>query len=409
MMQTYLVGGSVRDRLLGLPVKDRDWVVVGSDIDQMLNLGFQPVGKDFPVFLHPKTHEEYALARTERKTGKGYKGFTVFADPNVTLEQDLLRRDLTINAIAETETGELIDPFNGQADLKNKLLRHVSPAFIEDPVRVLRIARFAARFDFKVADETKQLIEQMVLNQELDNLVPERVWQELSKALMTDKPSRFFTSLRACSALPTLFPEIDALFGVPQPEKWHPEIDTGLHVMLVLDKAAELSNDIMVRFAALSHDLGKGTTPKDILPSHYGHEQRGVVLTKVMSERLRIPKDISHFAMKMAEFHSHMHRLFDMNAEAILALLEGLDVFRRPERASQFATACEADYQGRTGFEEKSPPAKSLFLACYDVTKQVIAKPFVDAGITGNAISEAIREQRINQIALTCEQFQKIS
>ena len=406
-MQTYLVGGSVRDKLLGLPVKDRDWVVVGSDIDEMLNLGFTPVGKDFPVFLHPQTHEEYALARTERKTGNGYKGFTVFADPEVTLEQDLLRRDLTINAIAQSEQGELIDPFNGQADLKNKLLRHVSPAFIEDPVRVLRIARFAARFDFKIAEETKQLIEQMVINGELENLVPERVWQELSKALMTDQPSRFFTSLQECSALKVLFPEVDALFGVPQPAKWHPEIDTGVHVMLVLDKAAELSDDICVRFAALSHDLGKGTTPKEILPSHYGHEKRGVELTKNLSQRLRVPNDISAFAMKMAEFHSHMHKMFEMKAATILELLEGLDVFRRPERAQKFAIACDADYQGRTGFENKTTPARALFLECYNATKQVIAKPFVEAGLKGTAISDAIREQRIKQIKLICEQYKK--
>lgn len=406
-MQTYLVGGSVRDTLLGLTVKDKDWVVVGSDIEEMISLGFKPVGKDFPVFLHPQTHEEYALARTERKTGKGYKGFTVFADAYVTLEQDLLRRDLTINAIAQAEDGRLIDPFNGQADLHNKLLRHVSPAFIEDPVRVLRIARFAARFGFTIAEETKSLIEQMVLNGELENLVPERVWQELSKALLTDQPSRFFTSLQQSSALKTIFPEIDALFGVPQPAKWHPEIDTGLHVMLVLDKAAELSDDIAVRFAALCHDLGKGTTPKDILPSHYGHELRGVELTKKFSERFRVPNDVSSFAMKMAKFHSHMHKMFEMKPQTILELLEGLDVFRRPERAQQFVTACDADYRGRTGFENKTTPAKALFLACYDAAKHVIAKPFIDAGLQGGAISEAIREKRISEIRLICENFRK--
>jgi tRNA nucleotidyltransferase (CCA-adding enzyme) len=402
-MQTYLVGGGVRDKLLGLPVKDRDWVVVGADVEQMIKHGFRPVGKDFPVFLHPETQEEYALARTERKTGTGYKGFTVFADPSVTLEQDLLRRDLTINAIAETETGELIDPFDGQADLANKVLRHVSPAFIEDPVRVLRIARFAARFNFIIADETKALIEQMVANGELDHLVPERVWQELSKALMTDHPSRFFTSLRETSALNVIFPEVEALFGVPQPARWHPEIDTGIHVMMVLDKAAELSDDLAVRYAALCHDLGKGTTPTDILPSHYGHELRGVELTKNLSERFRVPNDVNAFAMKMAEYHSHMHKLFDMRPKTILKLLESLDVFRRPERAEQFSTACDADYRGRTGFENKITPAKAKFTDCYQACKNITAKPFVEAGLTGPAIADAIAEARIEAIRHICD------
>lgn len=406
-MQTYLVGGSVRDKLLGLPIKDRDWVVVGSNVDEMISLGFQPVGKDFPVFLHPKTHEEYALARTERKTGKGYKGFTVFADPEVTLEQDLLRRDLTINAIAETADGELIDPFDGQKDLKNKLLRHVSPAFVEDPVRVLRIARFAARFNFSIADETKALIRQMVANDELRHLVPERVWQELSKALMANTPSRFFTSLRDSQALQAIFPEIDRLFGVPQTAKWHPEIDTGIHVMMVIDRAAQLSDDPAVRYAALCHDLGKGTTPEEVLPSHHGHELRSVHLTQALSERFRIPNDITAVALKMAEFHSHMHRLFEMRPATILNMLESLDVFRRPERVTQFLLACEADYQGRKGYEDKVMPGKEKLLACYQAAKQVIAKPFVEKGLKGSAISEAIKQQRIVEIKAVCSDYKK--
>ena len=308
-METYLVGGSVRDQLLGLPIRDKDWVVVGACPEQMLELGFRSVGKDFPVFLHPKTNEEYALARTERKVAPGYKGFAIHASPDVTLEQDLARRDLTINAIAQSHDGKLIDPYNGQADLKNKCLRHVSPAFTEDPVRVLRIARFAARFDFSIADETKILIRHMVDSNELDHLVPERVWLELTKAMSTEKPSLFFTTLRNVGALKNLFPEVDRLFGVPQVPKWHPEVDTGIHVMMVIDQAAKLSTDIAVIFAALCHDLGKGTTPAETLPDHKGHEARSIELTQLLCERLRVPKDIHNLALKVAEYHTHMHLL----------------------------------------------------------------------------------------------------
>ncbi|MDH5358361.1 MAG: multifunctional CCA addition/repair protein [Gammaproteobacteria bacterium] len=397
-MKSFLVGGCVRDKLLGLPVKDRDWVVVGSTPEQMLAKGFQPVGKDFPVFLHPKTHEEYALARTERKTAPGYHGFVVHAAPDVTLEQDLARRDLTINAIAQADDGSLIDPFNGQQDLKNKILRHVSPAFTEDPVRVLRIARFAARFDFTIADETTQLIQQMVASKELDHLVPERVWQELEKALATQKPSLFFMALRDAGALASLFPEVDRLFGVPQSPKWHPEIDTGIHVMMVIDQAARLTDDIAVRFAALCHDLGKGTTPADVLPQHVGHELRSVELTQLLCERLRVPKNIQSLALKVAEYHTHMHLLFEMHPATILNVIDAMDAFRRPERFEQYLLASEADFRGRPGYENSPMPEIDIFNRCFTAVQNISAKPFVDAGLKGQAIAEAIRQQRIEAI-----------
>lgn len=394
-MEEYLVGGSVRDQLLGLPIKDKDWVVVGSTPEEMLAQGYQSVGKDFPVFLHPKTHEEYALARTERKTAPGYKGFVVHAAPDITLEQDLLRRDLTINAIAQADDGSLIDPFNGQQDLKDKVLRHVSPAFTEDPVRVLRIARFAARFGFTIADETKQLIQQMVAAKELDHLVSERVWQELVKALATDKPSLFFMALRNTGALATLFPEVDRLFGVPQVPKWHPEIDTGIHVMMVLDQAAKLSNEITVRFAALCHDLGKGTTPADILPHHYAHEIRSVRLTERLCQRLRVPKDIATLALKVAEYHTHVHLLFELRPATILKVFEALDAFRKPERFEHYLLAGEADFRGRPGYEELPMPEKEAFRLSFQAAQTITAKPFVAAGLQGQAIAEALRKQRI--------------
>lgn len=397
-METYLVGGSVRDNLLGLAIKDRDWVVVGSSPEQMISQGFQPAGKDFPVFLHPKTNEEYALARTERKTAPGYRGFVVHAEPDVMLEQDLERRDLTINAIAQAEDGTLIDPFNGQQDLHNKILRHVSPAFTEDPVRVLRIARFAARFGFTIADETKQLIKQMVANKELDHLVPERVWQELAKALATKQPSLFFMALKDSGALASLFPEIEQLFGVPQVAKWHPEVDTGIHVMMVIDQAAKLSDDIAVRFAALCHDLGKGTTPADILPHHYGHEARSIKLTQALSTRLRVPKDIQSLAVKVAEYHTHVHRLFEMAPKTILKVIEALDSFRRPERFKHYLLAAEADSRGRTGFENAEYPNIEAFKCCFDAAQAITAKQFVDQGLQGVAIAEALRKSRITAI-----------
>jgi len=394
-METYLVGGSVRDQLLGLPIKDRDWLVVGSTVENMLSLGYQAVGKDFPVFLHPKTHEEYALARTERKSAPGYKGFIVHAAPDVSLEQDLIRRDLTINAIAQDKQGNLIDPYHGQQDIKDKILRHVSPAFTEDPVRVLRIARFAARFNFTIADETSQLIKQMVENKELEHLVAERVWQELEKALASPKPSLFFMALRETTALQVLFPEIDQLFGVPQVEKWHPEIDTGLHVMMVLDQAAQLSDEIAVRFAALCHDLGKGTTPAETLPQHNGHEARSITLTESLCQRFRVPKDISSLAVKVAQYHTHIHRLFEMKSSTILKVMDGLDAFRKPERFEHFLLAGEADYRGRLGFENTIPPQIEAFRQCFKAAQSITAKPFVEQGLQGPAIAQAMRQERI--------------
>ena len=398
MMETYLVGGSVRDQLLSLPIKDRDWVVVGSTPEEMIANSFQPVGKDFPVFLHPKTHEEYALARTERKTGPGYRGFVVHAAPDVSLEQDLARRDLTINAIAQAEDGTFIDPFNGQQDLKDKVLRHVSSAFAEDPVRVLRIARFAARFGFTIADETKQLIQQMVAAKELDHLVPERVWQELEKALATTKPSLFFLALRNTGALATIFPEVDQLFGVPQSPKWHPEIDTGVHVMMVIDQAARLTDDISVRFAALCHDLGKGTTPADILPRHIGHEARSIDLTKALCQRLRVPKETETLALKVAEYHTHMHLLFEMKPATILKVIEALDSFRRPKRFEQYLLASEADFRGRPGYEDVPMPEIDLFKQCFSAAQAIEVQPLIEQGLQGQEIADELRKQRIDAI-----------
>jgi tRNA nucleotidyltransferase (CCA-adding enzyme) len=397
-METYLVGGYVRDQLLGLETKDRDWVVVGSTPEQMLECGFRAVGQDFPVFLHPESHEEYALARTERKTAPGYRGFTVHADPDVTLEEDLARRDLTINAMAQTADGQIIDPFNGQADLNNKILRHVSPAFVEDPVRVLRLARFAARFGFTVADETKQLIGDMIVQGELAHLVSERVWQELAKALATDKPSLFFTTLREVGALKELFPDVDRLFGVPQVKKWHPEIDTGVHVMMVIDQAAKISEDIAVRFAALCHDLGKGTTPADVLPQHIGHEVRSIELTKALCMRLKVPSAIQTLSVKVAEYHTHMHRLFEMRAATILKVIEALDAFRNPKQFEQYLLASEADFRGRPGYENAEFPEATVFRQCFSACQSIEVKPLIEAGLEGKAIAEALKKQRIQAI-----------
>ncbi|MEX0615414.1 MAG: multifunctional CCA addition/repair protein [Methylophaga sp.] len=397
-MEIYQVGGCVRDRLLGLPVNDHDWVVVGADAQIMLSQGYRPVGKDFPVFLHPQTHEEYALARTERKTAPGYRGFAFYAASDVSLEDDLQRRDLTINAMAQTEAGDIIDPFGGQQDLRAGLLRHVSPAFAEDPVRVLRLARFAARFGFQVADDTKQLISQMINAGELDHLVAERVWQETAKALSESTPSRFFYALREVGALPILFPEINRLFGVPQHPKWHPEVDTGVHVMLVLDQAAKLSNDLAVRFASLCHDLGKGETPADILPSHQDHETRSIKLTQQLCKRLKVPRDMQTLAVKVAELHTEVHRLFTLPADTVLAVFEKLDSFRRPERFSQYLLAGEADFRGRPGYETAEMPEKTVFQACFDAASAVKTDAFVKAGMQGLAIAEALKKARLQAI-----------
>jgi tRNA nucleotidyltransferase (CCA-adding enzyme) len=383
-MLTYVVGGAVRDELLGLPGQDKDHVVVGATPEQMEQLGYKPVGKDFPVFLHPKTYEEYALARTERKTAKGYKGFQVFASPEVTLEEDLARRDLTINAIARDELGNLIDPFNGIADLNNRTLRHVSEAFAEDPVRILRAARFSARFtEFTVAPETMALMKTMVEDGEVDALVAERVWQELAKGLMEAQPSRMFEVLRACGALQKIFPELDRLWGVPQPAQHHPEIDTGVHVMLVVDYAAKHGFSLPVRFAALTHDLGKGTTPAHILPKHIAHEERSVSLLKDVCKRLRVPNDCKELAHIVAKFHGKLHQAMQMKPETLLKFLMELDAIRQPARFKEFLKACEADTRGRTGLELSPTPAADRML------KVLEAAMTVDAGKVAQSLSDA--------------------
>jgi tRNA nucleotidyltransferase (CCA-adding enzyme) len=398
-MEIYQVGGAVRDKLLGLAVKDRDWVVVGATPAEMETHGYKLVGADFPVFLHPQTHEEYALARTERKTAPGYKGFTVHADPHVTLLEDLKRRDLTINAIAEDTHGTLIDPFNGCEDIRNKILRHVSDAFAEDPVRILRVARFAARFmDFNVAPETETLMQQMIECGEVDSLVPERVWTELERALGENKPSRFFEVLRTCGALAKLFPEIDRLYGVPQPAKYHPEIDTGVHVMLVLDQATRLSNDSRVRFAALLHDLGKGTTPPAEWPSHHGHEQRSVDLVKDLCMRLRVPNDYRELAVLVANYHGDCHRAAELRPDTLLKKLEALDALRRPERFEQFLIACEADARGRPGYEDQPYPQAEIFRKALRAVATVITQPLIDAGLKGEDIGRELQKLRVQAI-----------
>ena len=395
-MKTYIVGGAVRDELLGLPVKDRDHVVVGATPEQMVELGYRPVGKDFPVFLHPETHEEYALARTERKTGKGYKGFQVYAAPEVTLEDDLARRDLTINAIARSETGELIDPYHGRADLENRWLRHVSSAFAEDPVRILRAARFAARFtDFRVAPETMALMRQMVEDGEVDALVAERVWQELAKGLMEEKPSRMFEVLRECGALKRLLPELDRLWGVPQPPQHHPEVDTGVHVMMVIDYAASRGYSLPVRFAALTHDLGKGTTPADVLPRHIGHEERSVNLLKDVCKRLRVPNDCKELAHIVAKFHGKVHQAKVMRSDTMVRFLQEVDAIRQPKRFREFLKACECDSRGRTGMENADFPEEPYLLKMLDAAMAVdagrIAKEMSDPA----KIKEAVFEARV--------------
>ncbi|MBK6677158.1 MAG: multifunctional CCA addition/repair protein [Rhodocyclaceae bacterium] len=385
-MKVFAVGGAVRDELLGLPVRDRDWVVVGATPEQMAARGFRAVGKDFPVFLHPETHEEYALARTERKTAPGYKGFVFHADADVTIEEDLARRDLTINAIAKAEDDGYIDPFNGRADLAAKVLRHVSPAFAEDPVRVLRVARFAARFhDFTVAGETVALMRALVAAGEVDHLVAERVWRELARGLMEAKPSRMFELLRQCGALRKLLPELDRLWGVPQRADYHPEIDTGTHVMMVIDMAARLNLALPARFAALTHDLGKGTTPADVLPRHIGHEQRSVNLLGPLCERLRVPADCRDLALLVARYHGDMYKIEQLRAKTVMTILERCDVFRRPERFEELLGACEADYRGRLGFEERAF-TQSQWWRC-----AVAAARGVDAGAVAAGCADPAR------------------
>lgn len=399
-MQVYLVGGAVRDEQLGIPVNERDWCVVGATPTDLTSQGYKQVGKDFPVFLHPESGEEYALARTERKTAAGYHGFEFHTSPNVTIEDDLGRRDLTINAIAKDADGNIVDPYNGKSDIDNRVLRHVSDAFVEDPVRVLRVARFAARFSalgFRIASETMQLMRAMVAGGEVDALVPDRIWKETELALAGNNCRVFFETLRECGALRVLYPEVDVLFGVPQPEKWHPEIDTGLHVMMVLEQAEKLSADLELRFAALVHDLGKGTTPRRAWPSHAGHEQRGVKLIRGLTKRLPVPNSCRDLGILAAEYHTHCHRAYELRADTILRVLESTDAFRRPGRFEQFLLTCEADARGRKGLEARDYAQADLFRGA------LVAALGVDtAGIAainqGSKIPKAIRSARLTAV-----------
>lgn len=401
-MQVYLVGGAVRDALLGLTVKERDWVVVGSTREELLRLHYREVGRDFPVFLHPDTREEHALARLERKVGPGYRGFSVDFGPEVTLEEDLARRDLTINAIAQAPDGSLLDPHGGKRDLEARVLRHVSPAFIEDPVRVLRVARFAARFaplGFQVAPETLELMRAMVGRREIDSLVPERVWQETEKALRESLASEFFRVLRACGALQPIYPEIEALFGVPQPAQWHPEIDTGLHTLMVLDQAALLSSEATVRFAALVHDLGKGTTPREKWPSHPGHEERSVSLIQTMAKRLRLPAEYRDLSVIVARYHGNVHRAFELKPKTVLEFMERADALRRPDRFAQVLLACEADSRGRTGLEKEPYPQREYLLAARDAAAAIRPSAEDIAAHDGAKIAENLHRRRVQAIA----------
>jgi len=396
-MQVYLVGGAVRDEQLGLPVSERDWCVVGATPEELTSAGYKPVGRDFPVFLHPESKEEYALARTERKTAVGYHGFAFNTDRGVSIEEDLGRRDLTINAMAKDAAGRLIDPYGGARDLERRLLRHVSDAFAEDPVRILRTAKFAARFaglGFRIAPETRDLMRRMVAAGEADALVPDRVWKETEAALAGPQPRVFFEALRACRALKVLFPEVNALFGIPQPAEWHPEIDCGLHTMMVLEQAAILSADVEVRFAALVHDLGKATTSASDLPSHPGHERRGVALIKAMSERLPVPRTCRDLGILVAEYHTHCHRMAELRADTVVKVLEKTDAFRRPERFAQFLLACEADARGRTGFEHRDYPQAAQLRAAFDAAAAVDSASIASRQQAGQ-IGEAIWRARI--------------
>ena len=397
-MKIYAVGGAVRDRLLGREVADQDFVVVGATPEQMEAEGFRPVGKDFPVFLHPQTHQEYALARTERKTARGYKGFDVYASPEVTLEQDLARRDLTINAIARDADGSLIDPYHGEADLKAGILRHVSPAFVEDPVRILRVARFAARFGFAIAPETLKLMKEMVRNGEVDHLVAERAWQELSRGLMEDKPSRMFLALRECGALARILPEVDALFGVPQPAQHHPEVDTGVHIMLVLDYAAAQGYSLPVRFAALTHDLGKGQTPPELWPRHHGHEHRSVELVEKLCERLRVGNDCRDLGVLVARHHGDVHRAAELRPGTVLKLLSAVDVFRKPERFEELLAACASDMHGRAGREHEPYPQADILRAAAAAARSVNAGSIAQQAGDPSLIPAAIEAARLQAV-----------
>lgn len=407
-MKIYLVGGAVRDKLLGRPVMEQDWVVVGASPKDLQAQGFTPVGKDFPVFLHPHTKEEYALARTERKTGQGYAGFSFYCGEEVTLEEDLIRRDLTINAMAEDEQGCIIDPYGGQQDLQQKLLRHISPAFTEDPVRILRIARFAARYHhygFRVADETIALMQSMVSNGEVDHLVAERIWKETERALAEPNPEIFIEVLRACHALEKIFPEIHALFGVPQTEIHHPEIDTGIHTLMSLQQAAKLTVNTCIRFATLLHDLGKGATPQKEWPRHIAHEERSLPLVKQLCERITAPRDFKELALMVAQWHTHCHRAMELKPATILKVLQSNDAFRRPERFHQFLVCCEADARGRAGFENRTYPQADFFRRALASAQQIDLTPLRIQGITGQALGEGIARLRLDQITQLKQEF----
>ena len=402
--KSYLVGGAVRDRLLGLDVRERDWVVVGATADQLLKQGYKEIGRSFPVFLHPETQEEYALARRETKTAPGYRGFEVDFGPEVTLEEDLMRRDLTINAMAEDDAGRLVDPHGGERDLAEKVLRHVSPAFREDPVRILRVARFAARFNtlgFAIAPETMALMREMVERGEAAALVPERVWQETARALGEDAPQRFFEVLRECGALKVIFPEIDRLWGVPQPKRWHPEIDTGVHVMMVLEQAARFSDKVEVRFAALTHDLGKGVTPEQYWPRHSGHEAASVRLVGEMCERLGAPRRFRTLAEKVARYHGVCHRADELRPDTKLKVLESLGAFRADSLLEDFLVACEADYRGRLGMTEDAYPAADVFRRAFAAASNVSGGDLAGEGYEGARLGDELRRRRIAAIAET--------
>jgi len=410
-MEIYLVGGAVRDKLLGLPVIEKDWVVLGETPESMVKQGFRPVGKDFPVFLHPQSHDEYALARTERKTAPGYRGFSVHASPEVSLEQDLIRRDLTINAIAMTPQGQLIDPYGGEQDLENRIFRHISPAFAEDPVRILRVARFAARYGhlgFKLAEETRELMQSMVVAGEVDYLVPERVWAELFKGLKEQTPSAFFYTLKDCTALEKIFPEINCLFGVPQPEKHHPEIDTGLHSMLCLEQAAQLSPSPEIRFAALVHDLGKGTTPKELWPHHYGHEKNGLRVLEKLCDRLRVPNAFKTLATHVMQYHTHCHKAFELRASTLTDLLGVLGAFKANNTLHEFLLACEADAKGRTGFEHVPYPQAEMIKLAVKAATSVDTSAVLNSELQGVEIGTAIRRLRIKAVAEVINTYKQL-
>jgi tRNA nucleotidyltransferase (CCA-adding enzyme) len=398
-MKIYEVGGAVRDALLGLPLKDRDWVVVGGTEHELVEQGFRKVGADFPVFLHPQTNEEYALARTERKTGAGYKGFITDSSQQVTLLEDLARRDFTINAMARDQDGNIIDPHNGRADLTARTLRHITPAFREDPLRVLRAARFAARLGFEIAPETLILMREIAASGELQTLAAERIWQELRAALMAPHSRRFITVLRDCGALKEILPELDRLFGVPQPARYHPEIDTGEHVLLVLEQAERNRACEMVRFAALVHDLGKGTTPAEILPAHHGHEERGVALIETLSERLRIPRNHRDLACLVSRLHTRVHRVLEMGAPALVRLLEAADAWRRPERFENFLQTCTLDAQGRKGLQQTPYAQAARLRRAFELSRQVDTRALTERKLAGPAYAAALHELRVKKLS----------